>query len=74
MTDETKNDSCCTPNKGSCCCGFKAFIGGILVGLVLTSAAFGIAIGAKCAAASCSIMGGSSAKMCPITHSQTQTK
>ena len=65
MTDEKKNESC----KSSCCC--KSFCVGVLVGLVLTSAAFGITLATKCAVGACPMMG-KSAKMCPVSQMQTQ--
>jgi len=65
MVEEKKNESC----KTSCCC--KAFFAGVLVGLILTSAAFGIMFATKCAVGYCPWMG-KSMKMCPLSQMQTQ--
>ncbi len=61
MVDEKKE--CCTTGCGPCC--MKAFFAGLLVGVILISAGFGIAMGSKCLA-------GGGMKVCPISGVQTQ--
>ena len=67
MTEQKKEgESCCstTGSGSSCgCCGGKKFFVGILVGLILTAAAFGFYSVGQCAARG---------SMCPMSQMQTQ--
>ena len=65
MADEKnkgEGSGCGASGCSSCC---KKFVIGVLIGVILTAAAFGIAMGTKCA-----VMGGG--KICPFTQMQTQ--
>lgn len=69
MGDESKKECCST---GSGCCCKKAFFAGILIGVILISAGFGIALGTKCAVSGACPMKDMSMKMCPVSQSQVQ--
>ena len=53
--DADKDASCC--GASSCCAGSKKFIAGVLLGLILTAAAFGFYSAGACAA---------KGKICPL--------
>ncbi len=72
--EEKKGQECCSTSSGSpsgcgCCCGAKKFFVGIIAGVILTAAAFGICMATKCAAGGgkmCPFSSGDQ-KMCPLT-------
>ena len=80
--EEKKSDECCSSSgsKSSCGCGCgcacaaKKFFVGIIAGVILTAAAFGICMGTKCATGGGKMCPFSSdaQKMCPISQHPTQ--
>ncbi len=69
MTEERKQganqDTSCCSTSSCCCCGGKKFIVGLLVGLILTAAAFGFYSAGACAA---------KGKFCPMTQQMQMQK
>lgn len=71
MSAEEKKECCSTAGSCGCCCK-KAFFAGVLIGVILISAGFGVALGTKCAVGGGCHMGDKSMKMCPVSMSQSQ--